>query len=118
MRDADSQAIVSSASTLAFGLGHRVNKLDSSIYVYTMASATEYQSGKLDKSPLPPPYSAIRSDELRRADTAVIFHSSGSTGFPKGLPIPHERHLVQWPFGKVDITALTVSPLFHAYAGR
>lgn len=118
MKDSKSQVAVQSTSTLAFDLGHRAQKLDSSIVVHSMPSAAEYRSTKLDKAPSPLPYSATRPDELYRDDTAVIFHSSGSTGFPKALAIPHERHLVQWPLGKVDVSALTVSPLFHAYAGR
>lgn len=118
MKDSNSHEVVQSSSTLAFNLGHHIQKLDNSIKVHMMASGKEYRSDKLDNTPAPPLYSAARPDELRRKDTAVVFHSSGSTGFPKALPISHERHLIQWPCGKDDVTALTVSPLFHAYAGR
>ena len=107
MKDSQSQVVVQSASSLAFDLGNRVRKLDDSIEVHAMATSATYRSTKLDSQPVPPPYSTQRSDELHRKDPAVIFHSSGSTGFPKALAIPHEKHLLQWPFAKTDQRALT-----------
>lgn len=107
MKDSKSHIVIQSASTLAFNLGYRIQKLDDSTEVHTMAGSDVYRSEHLDESPAPPPYSAQRSDELHLKDVAVVFHSSGSTGFPKALSIPHEKHIIPWPFGKMDHRALT-----------
>ncbi|RPD70255.1 acetyl-CoA synthetase-like protein [Lentinus tigrinus ALCF2SS1-7] len=62
----------------------------------------------------------VKMGILRGDDQAVIIHSSGSTSFPKPIPITH-RNLARWAFapyfGDIDICGLSISahglPLFH-----
>ncbi|KAJ8490029.1 hypothetical protein ONZ45_g13352 [Pleurotus djamor] len=68
-----------------------------------------------------PPSQATPFPEASLDDVAIVLHSSGSTSFPKPIPLSH-RNLLQWGmqpyFGDMDICGKTLSnhslPFFHA----
>ncbi|TFK74139.1 putative aminoadipate reductase [Pluteus cervinus] len=86
--------------------------------------------GKVDEDPLPLwPHPAVRPKD---EDICFYLHSSGSTGFPKPISLPH-RNLVQWaallecvrhthttvgcmalpPFHALGVFAQTMYSIFH-----
>ncbi|KDQ07667.1 hypothetical protein BOTBODRAFT_166803 [Botryobasidium botryosum FD-172 SS1] len=77
-----------------------------------------YIENDVDFEPLPP---MVTPDFTQ---TALILHSSGSTSFPKPIPLTHRIQL-QWcrnvAYGEMDLSREVMSlhslPLFHAYAG-
>ena len=52
--------------------------------------------------------------EIERSWTCCILHSSGSTGLPKAIHIPHRRLMMQIPTSPDKIEVNTF-PLFHGY---
>ncbi|TFK59329.1 putative aminoadipate reductase [Pluteus cervinus] len=75
--------------------------------------------GKRDEDSLPLwPHPAVRPKD---EDICLYLHSSGSTGFPKAIPLPH-KNLVQWAalLDRVGHTYSTVGcmalPPFHSFS--
>ncbi|KAB2573270.1 Non-canonical non-ribosomal peptide synthetase FUB8 [Lasiodiplodia theobromae] len=59
--------------------------------------------------PTPPSVAALQSTK-----TAWIIHSSGSTGFPKPIPLSHRALLANFSKG-LGLRAFCASPLFHSH---
>lgn len=114
MRESKSQVVVQSDSALAFDLGHKTQELDSAIEVVLQATGAIYRDAEWDKKALvilnPDPVIAQHS-------TAIVYHSSGSTGLPKSIATSHAKLLSPIPTGK-GTKALTSSPLCHAFASK
>lgn len=117
MQDNKSSLVVQSTSPLSFDLGDRVCKVDPSMSVVQMATEDAYRSDKLDHGDISLSALTRKSDEERQYDTAIIYHSSGSTGFPKGIPTSHVKLLARIQPGK-GRRAMCPAPLFHAYCGK
>lgn len=58
--------------------------------------------------------SAAAASALQAAKTAWIIHSSGSTGFPKPIPLSHRALLANFAKG-LGLRAFCCSPLFHSH---
>lgn len=111
MKECGSSLVVQSPSALSFDLGARVSKIDSSIAMVQMATEDTYRSSNLDHLPFSVAAAARKPDEERQHDTALIYHSSGSTGFPKCIPTSHTVLLALIAPGK-GTRSMTASPLF------
>ncbi|CAG8831658.1 4807_t:CDS:1, partial [Racocetra persica] len=57
----------------------------------------------------------LKLDENPYDKTIAIFHSSGSTSFPKLIPLPNRYFLNATESNQIHDIILSTSPLFHAY---
>ena len=115
MRENGSRTIIQSHSSLAFKLGDRIHEHDGSTTVNSLIGENIYRDPSWDA--LLSPRLPDRTAEERQHDTAIVYHSSGSTGLPKSIPTSHAKLLASIPPGKGS-RAITTSPLFHAYASK
>ncbi|KAL9617569.1 MAG: hypothetical protein Q9160_007639 [Pyrenula sp. 1 TL-2023] len=74
----------------------------------SMLSKAEYDDAKR-------PSCALQEDPDQEARPAVIMHSSGSTGLPKSLKVPHYRLVKEYPLPGKDRNLVTL-PLYHTFA--
>lgn len=116
MRESNSHTVIQSSSPLAFNLGHRVRKSESSVHVHPMVTSDVYRDIALDSLPKIP-FDSEEAIQKRQHDTAVVYHSSGSTGLPKSIPTSHVKLLARISPGKGS-RVMTASPIFHAYASK
>jgi len=82
-----------------------------------MVTSDIYRDEALDSHEEPLVNHPLKPDEERQHETAIIYHSSGSTGLPKCIATSHAKLLARIPPGK-GRKAMTASPLFHAYASK
>lgn len=114
MRESKSSVVVQAASPLSFLLGERTREIDERISVIQMATGTVYRDIQWDTKPL----LRAEKDPIKAQDeTAIVYHSSGSTGLPKSIATSHAKLLSPIPTGK-GTKALTSSPLCHAFASK
>jgi len=60
------------------------------------------------------PYPALLTPEQEKRRAGVILHSSGSTGFPKPVPLPHLSVIGTASCSK-PMNKFSALPLFHAF---
>jgi len=82
-----------------------------------MVTSSIYRDKDLDFQGALSIHRSLKSNEERQHNTAIIYHSSGSTGLPKCIATSHAKLLARIPPGKGS-KAMTASPLFHAYASK
>lgn len=114
MRESHSRTVVQSASPLSFALGTKARGLDGSINVVPLATGRVYRDSAWDTKPL---VTRKRDPLEAQHETAIVYHSSGSTGLPKSIATSHAKLLSPIPTGK-GTKALTSSPLCHAFASK
>jgi len=70
--------------------------------------------GGISSSPPIPPYPARLKPDQESKRTAVILHSSGSTGFPKPIYITHYGLIANIALS-IPKTGFSALPLFHGF---
>jgi len=114
MRESTSHTVVQSSSTLSFALGDRTRELDESIAIIPIVTGEIYRNVVWDAQDVRKPNRVALEAQH---DTAIIYHSSGSTGLPKSIATSHAKLLSPIPTGE-GVKALTSSPLCHAFASK
>jgi acyl-coenzyme A synthetase/AMP-(fatty) acid ligase len=114
MKENDCRTVIQAPSRLALNLGDRTHDLDSSVSVYKIATRDIYRDASWDSQALNRSEFDTESASQR---TAIVYHSSGSTGLPKSIATTHCKLLAPIPIGK-GTTVLTSSPLCHAFASK
>jgi len=114
MVETQSYSLVEADSPLSLNLGKNVSKLDESISVVKMVTEDILRDPSWDHHLLE---LDLEDESLRQDETAIIYHSSGSTGMPKSIATSHAKLLSPIPTGKGTRT-LTSSPLCHAFASK
>jgi acyl-coenzyme A synthetase/AMP-(fatty) acid ligase len=114
MKENDCRTVIQAPSRLALNLGDRTHDLDSSVSVYKIATRDIYRDTSWDSQALNRSELDAESASQR---TAIVYHSSGSTGLPKSIATTHRKLLAPIPTGN-GTSVLTSSPLCHAFASK